>query len=189
MPREWLADNLPVISTQSGHTLYTRLTACLPRGKSLTCPGDCKQELRVRNHSKGSVVICSKCSRRCTVPLVDKTTFLEQRGILKTSFPLSPFSAEWRPGKPKSQSDGPHTVTPPPKPLEASPASSYVGETLPRPAPAPVVLLSPPVPGLRHSRSTENPTTPLLKHNPGSVMPRKRRSVNDMLELYKKRRK
>ena len=167
----WLEKYQPVISKGSSHVMYTRLTPLLPGGQSLTCPGECKQPLRPTERPEGTAVVCQGCGRRCTVPLVDRSTFLGQKQVMKIPYPLTPYVTEWR--NPPST---PLVVRTPP--LDAPPTS----------APALLPPQGPPTTGVRHSRSAGELMTRPLSKVPGTVMPRKRQSINDFLEADKRRR-
>ena len=163
MTPEWLEERRPVISTASGHILYTKDSPYISNGMLIKCPNNCNRSVSYRYRSMGIALHCQGCDRRCTVPVGDKQTFLGSKKIVKVKFPLAPFTGTWR--------------NPP-------------AETMLSPTPSPVLPSKHVAPALRHSRSAGLPITDsvaLLRF--GGTKPRKRRSATDLLELDKKRRK
>ena len=80
------------------HSLYTKATYNQPRGQLVLCPRNCQVVLRAKPQTNKIRFICPVCDSRATVdiPSVDHLTPLGKAGLIKTSFPQTPYPVqEW----------------------------------------------------------------------------------------------
>ena len=128
----WATCHRPVVSCrvgsagQSSHTLYTGFQATKPNGLIARCNHWCGVENREHSISNSSVkIICNRCRSYCTFDRVKqgKATALDNRSLVKTSYPQGQAHLMWLPLEP-----------PAPEPAQKTSKSGRVKAPTPTPA-------------------------------------------------------
>ena len=95
----WATKHQPVLSTRSGHVLYTGYNPIEPEGKLIKCPLACGRGFRTDSSKHSMKVTCLACGYHC---LIRKTTKkdpgdkLRKEGLVKVKFPRELLSVDWR---------------------------------------------------------------------------------------------
>lgn len=96
---DWALAHKPVISTATGHVLYTGARLSEPDGRLVLCHKRCGALLHLERNSNSTSIkfTCTRCQSTCTIKTVKakKNTRLNRKGLVKASYPQEQYPTQW----------------------------------------------------------------------------------------------